>query len=77
MRAFGFFCEILKHPNIDVNAQDSWSTTALMRGTINGRINFVKELLKHDKINVNAVNEMATQPSSWPAPITMMIFIWT
>lgn len=52
-----FFCEILKHPKIDVNALDTCSTTVLMRATINGRTDIVKMLLNHDKINVNVVNK--------------------
>jgi ankyrin repeat protein len=45
---------LISHIAIDVNAQDEYGITPLLRATINGDIDVINVLLKHEKIDVNA-----------------------
>jgi ankyrin repeat protein len=45
---------LISHVAIDVNAQDEYGITPLLRATINGDVDVITVLLKHEKIDVNA-----------------------
>ncbi|MCK4650730.1 ankyrin repeat domain-containing protein [Candidatus Babeliales bacterium] len=46
--------KLLKHPNINVNAQNNYGKTALIWASFKNYKEIVKELLQHPNINVNA-----------------------
>jgi ankyrin repeat protein len=45
---------LISHIAIDVNAQDEYGITPLLRATINGDVDVINVLLKHENIDVNA-----------------------
>jgi ankyrin repeat protein len=45
---------LTSHVAIDVNAQDEYGITPLLRATMNGEVDVINVLLKHEKIDVNA-----------------------
>ena len=45
---------LASHSNINVNAQDEYGISPLMRATMNGEYEIVKILLKHKALDVNA-----------------------
>ena len=45
---------LTSHANINVNAQDEYGISPLMRATMNGEYEIVKILLKHKDLDVNA-----------------------